>query len=42
MRKKKYWTAEEKLQAITYVDSAESVIQACQELGIDPSMYYKK
>jgi|Deesub1362A_J573_1020465.scaffolds.fasta_scaffold15483_2 putative transposase len=41
MSKRKYWTAEEKLQAILYVDSAESVTQACRELGIDPSMYYK-
>jgi len=31
MRKKKYWTAEEKLQALMYVDSAESITQACRE-----------
>lgn len=41
MRKRKYWTAEEKLQAILYVQSSNSVVQACRELGIDPSMYYK-
>jgi len=41
MRKRKYWTAEEKLQAIMYVEAAESVTRACRELGIDPSMYYK-
>ncbi len=41
MRKRKHWTAEEKLRAIMYVGSAESVTQACRELGIDPSMYYK-
>jgi len=41
MRKRKYWTAEEKLQAILYVQSSGSVAQACRELEIDPSMYYK-
>jgi len=41
MRKRKHWTADEKLQAILYVDSSSSVTQACRELGIDPSMYYK-
>ena len=41
MGKRKYWTAEEKLQAILYVQSSNSVVQACRELGIDPSMYYK-
>jgi len=41
MGKRKYWTAEEKLQAIFYVQSSTSVVQACRELGIDPSMYYK-
>jgi len=41
MKKRKYWTAEEKLQAILYVQSSDSVVQACRELGIDPSMYYK-
>jgi len=41
MKKRKYWTAEEKLQAILYVQSSGSVAQACRELGIDPSMYYK-
>jgi len=41
MKKRKYWTAEEKLQAILYVQSSNSVVQACRELGIDPSMYYK-
>ena len=41
MGKRKNWTAEEKLQAILYVQSSNSVVQACRELGIDPSMYYK-
>jgi putative transposase len=41
MRKRRHWTAEEKLQAILYVQSSDSVVQACRELGIDPSMYYK-
>ena len=41
MGKRKYWTAEEKLQATLYVQSSNSVVQACRELGIDPSMYYK-
>jgi len=41
MGKRKYWTAEEKLHAILYVQSSDSVVQACRELGIDPSMYYK-
>jgi len=42
MGKRKYWTAEEeKLQAILYVQSSNSVVQACRESGIDPSMYYK-
>ena len=41
MGKRKYWTVEEKLQAILYVQSSNSVVQACRELGIDPSMYYK-
>jgi len=38
---KKYWTAKEKLQAILYVQSSTSVVQACRELRLDPSMYYK-
>ena len=29
MRKRKYWTAEEKLRIITYVDSVGSVIKPC-------------
>jgi len=41
MGKRRYWTAEEKLRAILYVQSSNSVVQACRELGIDPSMYYK-
>ncbi len=41
MKKRKYWTAEEKLSAILYVEASNSVTQACRELGIDPSMYYK-
>jgi len=41
MGKRKYWTAEEQLQAILYVQASNSVVQACRELGIDPSMYYK-
>jgi putative transposase len=41
MRKRRHWTEEEKLQAILYVQSSDSVVQACRELGIDPSTYYK-
>ena len=41
MKKRKYWTVEEKIQAIIYVESSDSVTQACRELGIDPSMYYR-
>ena len=41
MARRKYWTAEEKLNAILYVQASDSVTQACRELGIDPSMYYK-
>ena len=41
MKRRKHWTADEKLKAILYVDASTSVTQACRELGIDPSMYYK-
>jgi len=41
MSKRRYWTADEKLQAIVYVESSDSITQACRELGIDPSMYYR-
>jgi putative transposase len=39
--RRKHWTAEEKLKAIQYIDSSNSVTKACRELGIDPSMYYR-
>jgi len=41
MSKRRYWTADEKLQAIVYVESSDLITQACRELGIDPSMYYR-
>jgi transposase-like protein len=42
MKRRKHWTLDEKLKAIFYVDASTSVIQACRELGIDPSMHYKE
>ena len=41
MRKRKYWTAEEKPSSILYVEASDSVTQACGEPGIEPSVYYK-